>query len=69
MFSGKRLGLKVKPISGESGNSNNGNVARRAFEDSDLFVHCLGLDSEFIQKFKIILIILILSSATRSHSF
>ncbi|XP_026828955.1 uncharacterized protein LOC109611090 [Ooceraea biroi] len=55
----KKLSLKVDvPMSGGSGTSNNGNVARRAFEDADLFAHCLGLDSELIRKFKIILIAL-----------
>lgn len=55
----KKLNLKVDmPISGRSGTSNNGNVARRSFEDPDLFAHCLGLDSELIWRFKIILIAL-----------
>lgn len=53
-FLWKMLSLKVDmPISG--GTSNNGNVACWAFEDSDLFAHCLGLDSELIWRFKIIL--------------
>lgn len=55
----KNLGLRIdKPTSGGSGTSNNGNTARRAFENPNLFTDSLNLDRQLIHKFKIILIAL-----------
>jgi hypothetical protein len=54
-----KLGLKVdKPKAGGSGTSNDGNTARRAFEDPKLFSECLGLDYTFVFNLKNILIAL-----------
>lgn len=55
----KNLGLNVdKPKSGGAGNTNDGNTARRAFEDPDLFAKCLGLNNQLLRNFRTILIAL-----------
>jgi len=55
----EKLGLIVdKPKPGSSGNSNDGNTARRAFKNPDLFAECLGLNSELLRNFKTILTVL-----------
>lgn len=52
-----KLGLIVdKPVSGGSGNSNDGNTARRAFEKPEILAECLGIDCELIKLLKTILI-------------
>ncbi|XP_011872388.1 PREDICTED: uncharacterized protein LOC105564550 [Vollenhovia emeryi] len=54
-----KLGLKVDmPKPGGSGTSNDGNTARRAFQDPALFATCLGLKQTLIENFRIILIAL-----------
>jgi len=54
-----KLGLKVdKPKAGGSSSSNDGNTARRAFQDPKLFSECLGLDYTFVFNLKTILIAL-----------
>lgn len=55
----EKLGLIVdKPKSGGSGTTNNGNTARRAFEDPNLLAELLALDVQMIRNFKKILIAL-----------
>lgn len=55
----KRLGLNVdKPKPGGCGNTNDGNTARRAFEDTDLLAECLGLNNQLLRNFRTILIAL-----------
>lgn len=55
----EKLGLKVDmPKPGGCGTTNNGNTARRAFADPDLFADCLGLDKQLIRNLKTILIAL-----------
>lgn len=55
----KRLGLNVdKPKSGGCGSTNDGNTARRAFENVDLLAECLGLNNQLLRNFKMILIAL-----------
>lgn len=55
----KKLSLKVDmPKQGGSGTSNDGNTARRAFQDPALFATCLGLKQTLIENFRIILIAL-----------
>lgn len=54
-----KLGLKVDKVkAGGSGTSNDGNTARRAFENPEILSECLGLDLEMIQNFRFILIAL-----------
>lgn len=53
----KKLGLRVdKPKSGGSGTTNDGNTARRAFENVEMLSECLGLDSTLLSNFRSILI-------------
>lgn len=53
------MGLNIdKPKSGGAGNTNDGNTARRAFEDPDLLAKCLGLDNQLLKNFRTILIAL-----------
>lgn len=55
----QKLGLLVdKPRSNGSGTSNDGNTARRAFENIDCFAECLGIERQLLYRFKIILITL-----------
>lgn len=55
----KRLGLNVdKPKPGGCGNTNDGNTARRAFENVDLLAECLGLNNQLLRNFRTILIAL-----------
>ncbi|EFN87480.1 hypothetical protein EAI_09658, partial [Harpegnathos saltator] len=55
----KRLGLNVdKPKPRGYGNTNDGNTARRAFEDADLLAECLGLNNQLLRNFRTILIAL-----------
>ncbi|XP_071638500.1 uncharacterized protein [Temnothorax longispinosus] len=54
-----KLGLIVdKPKAGGSGNTNDGNTARRAFKNADIFADCLQIDHRLVHNFKIILITL-----------
>lgn len=54
-----RIGLIVdKPKSAGSGNTNDGNTARRAFSDINLFAEILNIDSKLIGNLKTILIAL-----------
>ena len=55
----EEMSLQVdKPKGGGSGNTNNGNTARRAFENDVLFSKITGVDLQLIKNFKIILICL-----------
>lgn len=55
----EKLSLIVdQPKAEGSGTSNDGNTARRAFQNVDLLSQCLGLDHELLHRFKIILITL-----------
>ncbi|XP_011858792.1 PREDICTED: uncharacterized protein LOC105556321 [Vollenhovia emeryi] len=55
----ERLGLIVdKPKTGGSGNTNDGNTARRAFAKPDELAEYLGLDKQLMRNFKTILIAL-----------
>lgn len=57
----EKLGLKVdmpKQGGNIAGTSNDGNTARRAFQDPVLFATCLGLEQTLIENFRIILIAL-----------
>ncbi|EFN84566.1 hypothetical protein EAI_05380, partial [Harpegnathos saltator] len=55
----EKFGLKVdKPKWGGSGTCNDGNTARLAFSDTDLFADCLGLNRQLFLNFKTILIAL-----------
>lgn len=55
----QNFGLRIdKPKAGSSGNTNDGNTARRAFSNPKLFANCLGLNEELIQNFQTILIAL-----------
>lgn len=55
----ENFGLRVdKPKAGGSGNTNDGNTARRAFRNPKLFANSLGLNQELIQNFQTILIAL-----------
>ena len=54
-----RMGLVVdRPKEGGSGTSNDGNTARRAFQNADLTANILKLNKELVEKFDIILITL-----------
>ncbi|EFN84694.1 hypothetical protein EAI_03530, partial [Harpegnathos saltator] len=45
----EKMGLRVdKPKSGGFGSTNDGNTARRAFKDPNLFAQCLRLDVKFL---------------------
>ena len=57
------------PISGGSGTSNNGNMARRAFLDSENFARILNIDSRLVSRFKIILIALNCQQQLDSEAF
>lgn len=53
----ERFHLNVdKPLSGGSGNSNTGNVARKAFSNPKLFAEITGIDEKLIERLRIILI-------------
>ena len=53
------MGLVVdRPKEGGSGTSNDGNTARRAFQNADLTAKILKLNKELVEKFYIILIML-----------
>lgn len=55
----QNFGLRVnKPKAGGSDNTNDGNTARRAFDNSKLFANSLGLNEELILNFQTILIAL-----------
>lgn len=52
-----KLGLIVdKPKTGGNGNTNDGNTARRAFQNADIFANCLQIDSRLVHNLKIILV-------------
>lgn len=54
-----RLGLRVDyPAAGGSGNSNDGNTARRAFANYELFSEILGIDKDLVLKLKTILTVI-----------
>ena len=46
------------PRAGGSGNSNTGNVARRAFQDEEKFSQITGVDKELIQRLHVLIIAL-----------
>ena len=53
----ERLALNIdKPKPGGSGNTNDGNTARRAFQKTEILSEITGLDNSLLQNFKIILI-------------
>lgn len=55
----KKLGLRVDmPRIGCSGSTNDGNTARRAFAEHEIFSEITGVDKDIIFRFKIILICL-----------
>lgn len=55
----EKMGLLVDiPKPGGSGTTNDGNTARRAFHEPQLFASCLGLDERFLQDLATILIAL-----------
>lgn len=52
----EKLGLRVdKPKTGGCGSSNDGNTARRAFDEYEVFAEILGADKDIIFRFKVIL--------------
>lgn len=52
----EKFGLKVdKPKSGGGGTSNDGNTARRAFNNTELFADSIGLNRQILSNFKTIL--------------
>ena len=52
----ERLGLRVdEPRAGGSGNSNDGNTARRAFRATEEFAACTGVDKLLIQRIHVML--------------
>ena len=66
----KKLGLIVdKPKPGGSGNSNDGNTARRAFENPAILAEYLGLNCQLLQNFKTILIALSIHLPINSNEF
>lgn len=55
----RELGLKVDlPKAGGCGTTNDGNTARRAFQQPELFANCLGLNVDLVRNFQTILIAL-----------
>ena len=50
------LGLKVDEPKQGAGNTNDGNTARRAFQDEKTFADICGLDESLVHRFHIILI-------------
>ena len=51
----KRMGLRVDEPLPSGGNSNDGNVARRAFRSSSQFAACTGLDEHLIRGVHVVL--------------
>lgn len=65
-----RLGLIVdKPKPGGSGTTNDGNTARRAFENPEILSECLGLNCQLLKNFKTILIALSIHLPIDSYEF
>lgn len=66
----EKMGLIVsKPKPGGSGNSNDGNTARKAFENPELLAKCLGLNCQLIKNFKTILIAMSLQLPLNAENF
>lgn len=66
----KKLGLKVDmPKAGGCGTSNDGNTARRAFQNPEVFANCLGLNLELVRNLSTILIALSSHLPINPHKF